>query len=356
MNPASAVHLIVAGDPKQLTGGYRYDARIVDELRAQDRDIRVHGLDGRFPLADDTARKALSDTLDGLADGALVVLDGLAANGLPDVIAEHADRLRMIGLVHHPLADETGLDETTRAALLHAETRALEVLDHVVVTSAFTAARLTALGMGGPERTVVEPGVTLPATDQSRQNAACQLLCVASITPRKGHDVLVRALAELVDLDWHCRLIGATTHAPDWAVSIEREIVALGLQSRVRLEGALADDALAHAYARADLFVLASHYEGYGMVITEAIAHGLPIVTTTGGALAQTVPDGCGISVAAGDAPALADALRTLIASPGRLAAAAESAANARRHLNPWSAAAQHFAAVLDRYDRRMCP
>ena len=356
MSQASVVHLIVAGDPQQLTGGYRYDAHIVDELRAQGREIRVHGLDGRFPLADGIAHKALSDTLAGLADGALVVLDGLAANGLPDVLGEHADRLRMIGLIHPPLADETGLDETTRAALLHTETRALEVLDHVVVTSAFTAARLTELGMRGPERTVVEPGVTLDATDQCRRHKVCQLLCVASITPRKGHDVLVQALADLIDLDWHCRLIGATTHAPDWTASIEREVMALGLESRVRLEGALADDALACAYAQADLFVLASHYEGYGMVITEAIAHGLPIVTTTGGALADTVPDGCGISVAAGDAPALADALRTLIASPARLTAAAAATADARRHLNPWSGAAQHFAAVLDRYDRRMSP
>jgi len=352
LSEAATIHLLVAGDPGQLTGGYRYDARIVEGLRALGRIVCVHGLPGRFPLADDTARQSLARTLAGLADDTTVVLDGLAANGLPDVLMQHAGRLRLIGLIHHPLADETGLDTTTRAALLQAESRAIEVLDHVVVTSVFTADRLSALGMGGPERTVIEPGVARPALGERGETDCCQLLCVASITPRKGHDVLIEALAEITDLDWHCRLVGSMTHAADWAVSIERLIADRALESRISLDGALADEALARAYTQADLFVLASHYEGYGMVVTEAIAHGLPVVTTTGGALACTLPDGCGIAVAPGDAPALAGALRRLIASPERLESCAQGARSARANLNHWSDAARDFAAVLERNHR----
>lgn len=342
------MHVIVAGDPEQLTGGYLYDARIVDGLRSLGRDVRVHGLAGRFPLADEVARTALGDTLFALDDGSSVILDGLAAHGLPDVLERHRHRLRLIGLVHHPLADETGLDPSTRDTLQRLEARALNAVHQVVVTSAFTADRLTALDMAGPARRVIEPGVAPAPLAVPVDDGICRLLCVASITPRKGHDVLIDALASMEHLPWSCRLIGAVDHDPDWADMIRRRIDASGLSARIDLHGTVDSQTLTAAYRQADLFVLASHYEGYGMVITEALAHGLPIVTTTGGALVHTLPAGCGLAVAAGDQNALADALSHMVVTPDARREAAKAARQAREQLPSWADAAEAFAAVLD--------
>jgi len=340
------LHFIVAGDPAQHTGGYRYDARIVAALRARGWTVDVTGLPGRFPDADDSARRALQRTLAALADGATVVIDGLALGGLPEVAAAHAQRLRLIALIHHPLADETGLDANRRSAFLRSECTALSHMAGLIASSAFTARRLAQLGVGGKPIAVVEPGVDaapLAAADHEPP----RLLCVATVTPRKGHDVLVAALASIADLDWTCDCIGSTARTPDHAAQVAAQISATGLDARIRLHGECSDAALAAAWRAADLFVLPSHYEGYGMVITEALAHGLPVLTTTGGALADTLPPGAGVAVPPGDAPALAAALRHLIGDASARHALRTRARAARVGLQDWTAAGDAFASAL---------
>lgn len=340
------LHFIVAGDPAQHTGGYRYDARIVAALRARGWTVEVTGLPGCFPDADDTARRALQRTLAALADGSAVVIDGLALGGLPDVAAAHAGRLRLIALVHHPLADETGLDADRRSTLLHSECAALSQVAGIVTSSRFTARRLAHFGVGGRPFAVVEPGVDaapLAAADQQPP----RLLCVATVTPRKGHDVLVAALASVADLDWACECIGSTTRTPNHAAQVAAHISAAGLDARIRLHGECSDAALAAAWRAADLFVLPSHYEGYGMVITEALAHGLPVLTTTGGALADTLPPGSGVAVPPGDVPALAAALRHLIGDTSARHALRAGARARRADLPDWTAAGDAFAAAM---------
>ncbi|GAB3685587.1 glycosyltransferase family 4 protein [Salinisphaera aquimarina] len=354
MSPACAeAVLIVAGDPHQLTGGYLYDAHIVDGLRERGHSIRVVGLDGTFPEPDATARQALDDTLAAIVDHAIVVIDGLAMGALPEVIERHADRLCVIALVHHPLADETGLDANTRDRLLSAEQRALAAVTAVVVTSVFTARRLEELDIRAPSLTVVEPGVAPAAAAPDRQEGPCRLLCVATLIPRKGHDVLVAALSGLSDLDWQCECVGALDRDPAYADAVAAQIEDAHLSERLRLRGPLEATELNDAYARSDLFVLPSHYEGYGMVILEALAHGLPIVTTTGGALADTLPADCGLAVPPGDTAALHDALRTLIVDRDARHRAQATARAARDHLRRWPQAANEFGQLLDTLDRR---
>ncbi|AOF82076.1 glycosyl transferases group 1 family protein [Methyloversatilis sp. RAC08] len=340
------LHFIVAGNPAQHTGGYHYDARIVAALRARGWTVEVTGLPGRFPDADDSARRALQRTLAALADGSAVVIDGLALGGLPEVAAAHAQRLRLIALIHHPLADETGLNADRRSALLRSECTALSHMAGLIASSAFTARRLVHLGVEGKAIAVVEPGVDaapLAAADHEPP----RLLCVATVTPRKGHDVLVAALASIADLDWTCDCIGSTTRTPDHATRVAAQISGTGLDSRIRLHGECSDAALGAAWRAADLFVLPSHYEGYGMVITEALAHGLPVLTTTGGALADTLPPGAGVAVAPGDAAALAAALRHLISDAPARHALRVGARAARDGLPDWTAAGDAFASAL---------
>lgn len=338
---------IVAGDPAQLTGGYVYDARIVDGLRTRGWTVAVIGLNGRFPAPDAIARAAFAAALAALPAGALVVVDGLVTGGLPEVVAAHRGRLRMIALVHHPLADESGLDTEQRAAFLRSEAAALAQVDRIVATSAFTARRLADFGLPAIPIDVVEPGVDGAALAPA-EGQPPRLLCVASVIPRKGHDVLVEALAGLGDLRWSCDCVGSLSRDPDHVARVRALIHSHRLDARIRLCGEQGTDVLPRSYADADLFVLASHYEGYGMVISEAIARGLPVVTTTGGALAATLPPGAGLQVPPGDAAALGAALRRVCEQPGLRQALRDGARRARTLLRGWPAAAASFERVVD--------
>lgn len=342
------LHFVVAGDPAQLTGGYRYDACIVQALRARGLSVDVSGLPGRFPDADDMARQALQRALAALPDRSIAVIDGLALGGLPDVAAAHAARLRLVALVHHPLADETGLDARQRAAFLVSERAALGHMARVIATSRFTARRLADFGIDAVRIAVIEPGVDA-APLAAADGTEARLLCVATLTPRKGHDVLVAALARLTDLRWSCDCIGSLTRAPDHAAYIAGLISTHRLQARLRLCGECPAEAVGAAYRDADLFVLPSHYEGYGMVVTEALACGLPVLATTGGALADTLPPGAGLTVPPGDADALADALRRLLHDRPLRLRLRDGARRVRSGLAGWPAAGDAFAEALVR-------
>ena len=337
---------IVPGDPAQRTGGYLYDARIVHELRRLGWRVEVHGLSGRFPDADTTARDALQRTLAALPVGRRVVIDGLALGGLPEVAIEHSGRLALVALVHHPLADESGLDPVLRRCLLASERAALAAVRLAITTSAFTARRLLDFGMRTERIRWVEPGVA-PLSLAAADGEPPRLLCVGSLTPRKGQDVLVRALARVRELPWQCTLIGSRTRHPAYASAVAELVRATGLEDRIQLAGECDDTALHQAYAAADLFVLPSHHEGYGMVVAEALAAGLPVLSTTGGALAATLPAGAGVAVPPGDVDALAGALVDLLGDRSRRLQLRDGARRARTRLRAWPQAGEAFAAAL---------
>ncbi len=346
---------MIPGALAQRTGGYRYDARMVEGLRARGWSVRVHELEGAFPEGDAAAHRAMDGALSGLPDGSLVLLDGLAMGALPEPIAAHAGRLRLVSLVHHPLHLETGLSDEERARLRAREVEALGHCRGAVVTSALTAEQVAELGMP-PARIRVAPPGTDPASAAQgpASGAEVEFLCVASVVPRKGHDVLVEALAELRGLSsdllegarWRCRCVGSLRRSPDFAERVRGLIEAHGLSDRVELTGECSDEELRAHYDRASVFVLASHHEGFGMVLTEALAHGLPVVATTGGAIPDTVPEGPGLLVPPGDAPALARALRSLLSPELRERAAAE-ARSAARTLPDWDRATETFERAL---------
>ncbi|WP_123629831.1 glycosyltransferase family 4 protein [Salinisphaera orenii] len=342
------ITFVVAGDPEQRTGGYRYDARIVAGLRELGHPVSVAGLEGRFPEPDARAARALERALDACADGACVIVDGLVLGGLAETARAHADRLRLIALVHHPLADETGLTAAASARLLADERAALAVARAVVVTSGFTARRLVELGLAAAPPRVIEPGTDPAPVARGSDGPGCRLLCVATVTPRKGHAVLLDALARLADRDWHCDVVGSLDREPAHAACIRARIDTLGLGARVHLHGDCNERELAAAYDRADLFVLASHYEGYGMVVTEALARGLPLVTTNGGALADTVPARAARTAAPGDVAALAAALGSLLDDPAALAAVRRGALAERERLRRWRASATEFSTIVE--------
>jgi glycosyltransferase involved in cell wall biosynthesis len=340
--------LILPGDPATLTGGYIYDRRISAGLREQGWSVRVHGLDPSFPQPTSAALEDARQRLQDLPDGRLVVIDGLALGGMPELVEAEARRLRVVALIHHPLAAETGVPAEQVAQLRRAERRALAAVTWTVCTSEHTARSVERqFGVDALRLDVVRPGTDRAAPAQGSAGPPLELLCVATVTPRKGHAVLLEALAQLADRSWRLTCVGSTARSPETVAGLWRRVESLGLAERIVLTGDVDEAGLEDRYARADLFVLPSHHEGYGMALAEALAHGLPVVSTTAGAVPDTVPPSAGLLVPPGDPEALAAALALVMddADLRRRLASGAHAAGAR--LPTWGEACERFARVL---------
>ena len=345
------IYFIVPGSLAIRTGGYAYDRRIIEHLRAGGWTVEPIELGGNFPNPDDKTRAKAEKIFATIPNQARVVVDGLAFGALPEIAEKEHSRLVLIGLVHHPLADETGIADDLRQELMRSEALTLGFAKQAIVTSKFTRRRLVQLGISPEKIFVVEPGVA-PAPlagrrDGNGRERAIQMFCPASYIVRKGHADLLFALSGLTDLPWHLICVGNSeldTRCFAGLCALREE---LGLAERVELRAEVDDRELESLYAASDLIVLASHYEGFGMVVTEAIARGLPIVTTTGGALAETLPEGAGLASPPGDIDALMISLRRILKDKNLFAGLSKGAQTARGRLRTWEDASRAFAAVL---------
>ena len=342
------LEFVLPGDPETRTGGYEYDRRIVAGLRALGWTVRLHALPGEYPSPSAADRAEAARRFAALPDGARVLVDGLAFGALPEIAGAQAARLRLVALVHHPLAEETGLAPATAAALARSEREALAAARRVVVTSAPTAATLAGYGVGPGRCVVIEPGTDAAPAARGSGAAAPVLLTVATLTPRKGHALLVEALAGLADRAWRLECIGSDQRDPATAAALRAQLAALGLADRVTLRGEAGPEGLAAAYDGADLFVWPSLYEGYGMALAEALARGLPVVATRVGAACALVGDDAGLLVPPGDVVALRAALARWLDEPHLRARCAAGALQARARLPRWDQACAGFAQVLE--------
>ena len=345
-----ACYFIVPGDPDQATGGYRYVKRLAEALADTGRGVHRLGLDGQFPLPDGQARESMDRTLNKLPDGSPVVLDGLAMCAMPEVLARHQKRLRLIALVHHPLADETGLSAEQQESLFQLEKQALAEVESVITTSPYTARRLADFAVPETVITTIEPGVDAPAQSSGRDYSASgpyRILCVAHLSPRKAQVDLLEALAGLTYMPWHLTLAGSPDRDPDYGATVARAIEDLALESRVTLAGEVTGDQLTRLYEEAHLFVLPSRYEGYGMVIDEALAAGLPVICSDGGALAETGRRPGIRQYLAGNIEQLRGNLAEWLGNPQAMEQAAGRARQTSNTLRSWRNAAEELAKLL---------
>jgi glycosyltransferase involved in cell wall biosynthesis len=308
--------------------------------------VRVRTLDASFPHPTPEALAEADAVLAAVPASETVVIDGLAYGALPAVIPPHQGRLRLVALVHHPLWLETGLDAARSEGLRRGETRALASARRIVVTSPATGQLLRDQGIPAHRIRVVVPGVDPAPAATGSTSPGVRLLCVATVTPRKGHDLLLEALAGLAHLPWSLRCVGSLDRDREWCAKILGRRSELGLEGRVKFTGALGDAELEREYRQSDAFVLATRFEGYGMVVAEALARGLPIVATRTGALPELVPPRAGVLVPPGEPRALAHTLAVLIGDGALRQRLAAGSRRAGLRLPTWDQAARTFAAA----------
>lgn len=340
------VTLAIPGDIDTLTGGYIYEKRLLHGLRDIGHDVRHLRLGGSYP--DPTSRDMTEaiDALCAVGPDRVLLLDGFVS-GATETAGLARVQAPMVAIVHHPLAMENGLSDRRRAHLFRTEYDNLALVDHVLVPSPYTASLLTADYDIAPDKiTVARPGPTAVVGIGDPAHPPL-ILSVGILHPRKGHDVLLRALAQITDLDWQSVIVGSRldpAHVTD-LVALRRD---LGLGARVRLAGTISQTRLNALFREASVFALATRFEGYGIVFDEALAAGLPIVTCRTGAVPDTVPDAAGLLVPPDDPAAFAAALRSLLSDTRRRAALAASARRAGMALPGLSETSRIASTVLD--------
>jgi len=338
----------IPGDLNTPTGGYRYDKRVIEELPSLGWRVKHLQLSSEFPSPSDQALADTAKIFSGIASDALVMVDGLALGAIP-LSTLRSLKARLVALCHHPLAFETGLTSDRIDHLHRTEREALSRSIATIATSRSTAGLLAREFNVAPEDlTVAEPG-TEAAPRAKGGVKPPRLLSVGAITRRKGHDTLAKALSKIRDLEWEWRIAGSTDRDQIAMQALERETADGKIKERTALLGPLDDAGLEKEYSSASLFVLPSHFEGYGMAFTEALARGLPVVAGSGGALVETVPRDAGVFVTPGNFGELALTLRRLLTSPAEISKRADAAWEHAKKLPRWSDTAHLIAGALER-------
>lgn len=338
--------------PKLLigrTGGYRYICNMAAALEAAGHPIRIDLMPGDFLDVDVRAINSLSKRLK--KNRGRVIIDGLASAALAGLDTKRLPSPAPVLLVHHVLADDTDLGPMHRSRLAQAERTALARCEGVIATSRATAARLQELGAREERMHVVRAGTPSPASNdaQPRQEGPLRLLCVGPVVPSRGHDILIEALGGLGERDWYCQCVGTLRYARPWVKRVQALAGELGVAERIEWSGDLDGDDREVAWRQADLLVLASRYEGCAMVVDEAQARGVPVVTTRTGALAEPLTDDTGWIVPPGNAAALTTALGEAMDHPERCRSCAAAGQEAAANRPGWDRQAAAFIKSLSR-------
>jgi glycosyltransferase involved in cell wall biosynthesis len=344
-------------DPARPSGGNVYDRRLCAELAALGWAVRVRRVPGAWPDAGPDGARDLAAALAAVPDGAVALVDGLLGSGHPEALMRESARLRLVALVHLPFGSVEPTDGPTGRQVRDREAWALGCCDAVVTTSRWSRDWVLDHYRLAPDRVVVAvPGVDA-APVAARSATGDRLLCVGAVTPVKGHDLLVDALAAVGDLEWTCTCVGSVDVDADFARQVAARVEAHSFGRRVRMPGPLTGARLDAAYADADLLVLPSRVEAYGMVVIEALARAIPVVAGEVGGVPEALGvadtrDGeraetPGLLVPPDDPAALARALRDWLTDPGLRERLRRRAVARRAGLSPWSDPAAAVADLL---------
>jgi glycosyltransferase involved in cell wall biosynthesis len=347
------LYAVVPGGVDDLTrpsGGNVYDRRVLHGQQAQGRRVIELPVAGTWPTPGPDDLERLDASLATVPDGGVVLVDGLIASGAAGVVPGHAARLRIVVVVHMPIGPDRGEEQVLSSAAA------------VVTTSGWTRERLRCW-YGLRHIDVALPGVDPVEAAPPHRSAAggTSFLCVAAVHPGKGHDLLFEALSALGDRAWTLTCVGSLDVDPDHVSALQTQVYARSWEQRVVFTGPLAGRALGAAYGVADLLVLPSRSESYGMVVVEALAHGLPVVATAVGGVPEALgraPVGAlpGMLVPPEDPDALAGALGAWLDDPGLRERLGRAVTSRRPALRRWEQTVDDLGAVLDRVGSRPLP
>ena len=331
----------IPGDIERATGGYAYDRRVLALLPQYGVDVSHLALPGSYPAPSAADLMRTSELVQQTPADCVLLIDGLAFGAMPQSVVT-GFRRRIVALVHHPLCLETGLSRERAQALRSSEQQALAQASAVIVTSPGTKSILCEMfGVAPDSIHVAEPG-----TDPAPRARGASMRTIEDLE-RKGYDLLIAALTSFRGGAWKLTIAGADDLDIGYSAMIKSQIADAGLSSHIELLGPAASAELAGLYDRADVFVIPSRYEGYGMVMTEALARGLAIICTTGVPAADAVAEGSVFKVEAGDVQALTAAIGKALEHEGWRQGLADAAWSAARTLPTWNDASARIADVL---------
>ncbi|MEP3046786.1 MAG: glycosyltransferase family 4 protein [Roseibium sp.] len=326
------------------TGGYGYDRRIIAGLQTRGWEVETVSLGTGFPFPSKETLANAGSILGDVSDNSLVVVDGLAFGAMPQTAQKLSGKMHLIALVHHPLCQENGLSLEKATKLQASENEALEYAEKVIVTSPATAQQVNELfGIPKGQISTIFPGTDIPAPVDRKPSDIVKLLSVGTVVRRKGYDLLFKALSGIPVQNWQLDIVGGIDVDPECHSSLFKMAEELKLSDQISFHGSVPEQVLSDFYRAADIFVLASRYEGYGMAYTEAMAHGLPVIGSGAGAVEQTLASGAALYCGVEDVDAVRTALHKLMSDPERRGYLADSARKAARKFPSWQDAAVEF-------------
>jgi len=341
------IYFVVPGPLNTPTGGFIYDRRIVEGLCASGWPVEVRELAGAFPRPDDDERAAAATMFATLPEQSIVIVDGLVYGPLVEIVEREASRLRFVAVVHLPLAADPSLSSDARASLERDEIRALRRALRIVVTGRESFRILRERGISDSLLSVAEPGTDAAALATGSREPRMHVVCVATVNAIKGHSLLIRSLARLRNMNWRLSCAGSTRRDAETAAAVRNLIREMELEDRVALLGELPALELQQLLDTADVFALATRFETFGMAVAEAVARGLPVVSTRTGSIPEIVGDDAGLLVPPDDEESLTEALRCLIGDATVRSRLRAGALRARDRLEPWSSTIVKFTALL---------
>ena len=342
------IAFIIPGDINLPTGGYRYDKEIINAWENSGVEVELISLEGNYPFPSEKEKQSAIDSIKDFPKADIAIVDGLLGGASPNFLKALSQRMPVSALIHHPLCLENGLDADTAKGLETSERHGLEFVENIVTTSPATAKTVAKLfNFDATKIHTVLPGVTRAEISRGSQNSTVNLLCVGSLIERKGHRFLLEALSQLNHLDWRLDCYGSTDFDTKLFAELTKMLETSEHSDKIKFHGAVSDTTLEAAYLNADIFVLPSLYEGYGMVYAEAIVRGLPIIATRAGAIPQTVPETCGILVEPENIEMLKQAIEELISDKELREQYRKAAIREEPNFPTWQKSAHQFAAIL---------
>ncbi len=339
---------VIPGDINLPTGGYRYDRKIIDAWRKSGIKVELMSIEGNFPFPSHQEKENAIAKINNFPKADIAVVDGLLGGAAPEFLKHLSQKLPVTALIHHPLCLENGLDKETAGHLKQTEKQGLKHTNAIITTSPQTSRTVANLFNYNPSKiTSVLPGVERGIISNGSDSETINLLCVGSIIERKGHKDLLEALSSLKHLNWKLDCIGSTQFDKSLYANLQSRVTQEELSQKITFHGDVSEQALEAAYSSADIFVLPSLFEGYGMAYAEALVRGIPVIGTIAGAIPETVPENCGILVEPSNIPALSSVIETMITDKKLRNNYRNNAIAAEPNFPTWESSADKFAGIL---------